>query len=145
MPAIRALFLLFVCLPIGSAALSAEPDGPLKTYVEKPDTSYRWIVRREGKVGSSSYAELILTSQTWRDIPWKHQLFVLKPAKVAPPARHALLLISGGSWRDELQRPPADDERLPGDARAFAQVAEILGTPVAVLRHVPHQPILGGL
>ena len=108
MPAIRAwLLLLLVCVPLGSAAISDEPAGPLRAYVEKPDTTYRWVVRREGTVGSTTYAELILTSQTWRGITWKHQLFVLKPAKIAQPTPHALLLISGGSWRDELERPAA--------------------------------------
>jgi PhoPQ-activated pathogenicity-related protein len=145
MPAIREwLLLLLVCVPL-PVALSEEPDGPLKAYVQKPDASYRWVVRREGTVGSATYAELTLTSQTWRDIPWKHQLFVLKPTKMTQPAQHALLLISGGSWHGDLERPATGDERLPGEARAFAQVAEILGTPVAVLRHVPQQPILGGL
>ena len=38
-------------------------------------------VRQRGKQGAGDFAELILTSQTWHDIVWKHQLFLYRPAK----------------------------------------------------------------
>jgi PhoPQ-activated pathogenicity-related protein len=138
------LLLLSAITAPSSPAWSEDAEGPLRTYVQKPDDSFRWVVRRQGNIGSTPYAELILTSQTWRDIPWKHQVFLFRPSDMTNPTHHALLYISGGSWREELQRPPTDDS-IPGEARAFARLADILGTPVAVLRHVPHQPLLGGL
>lgn len=118
-------------------------SSALAAYVQEPDDSYGWQVRREGKLGSTSYAELILTSQTWRDIVWKHQLFLIKPAALDPANRQALLFIAGSSWKPELEQPPAND-KLPGEANLLAAVAEQLRSPVAILLHVPHQPIFDG-
>ena len=58
--------------------------GSLSNYVAEPDDSYAWTKRSEGSVLTCKYVELMLTSQTWRGIPWKHQLFLLKPAQVDP-------------------------------------------------------------
>src|SRR5437899_2750089 len=65
--------------PAPSAQPRAAPDEPsdaLKQYIAKADTSYHWTKRREGPLGKGTYVELTLTSQTWRDIQWKHQLFI---------------------------------------------------------------------
>jgi len=117
--------------------------GPLAEYVEKPDASYRWKKIREGNLGPTSYAELILTSQTWREIVWKHQLFVIKPSTVTADTKHALLFIAGGNWREELANEKAE-VKLPREAALLASVAEQLKSPVAILLHVPQQPIFAG-
>jgi PhoPQ-activated pathogenicity-related protein len=127
------------------AVVAAEAlTGPLADYVARPDDSYAWKIRREGTVAGTQYVELTLTSQTWHDVVWKHQLFILRPKSVAADAKHALLFIGGGAWKKELAEPPTDD-KLPGEARTLALVAENLRTPVAVLLHVPQQPLFGGL
>jgi PhoPQ-activated pathogenicity-related protein len=122
----------------------AKSASPLADYVAKKDDAYRWVKRREGKLGVTTYAELILTSQKWRDITWKHQLFLIKPSTVDKDSRHALLFITGGGWNDSLEKPAAKDDKLPKEAGIFAGIAEQLRSPVAILLHVPHQPILGG-
>lgn len=126
---------------VTSGVYAEVPRAPLADYVAKPDASYRWVAKRTGRVLAAEYVELILTSQTWREIPWKHQLFVIKPYAMRQDVRHALLFISGGSWRDELE---TGGGKTPGDAQMYVALAELLKTPVAVLLHVPHQPILGG-
>lgn len=93
-----------------------------------------------GHVGRSEYVEYVLTSQTWRGIAWKHQLFVLRPENMRPDAKQALLFVHGGRWRpeyDTLRR----DSALPREAMLFARLAEKIGAPVAVLRQVPFAPI----
>jgi PhoPQ-activated pathogenicity-related protein len=124
---------------------AAEPAGPLGAYVAKPDESFAWVKRREGALGAARFVELTLTSQTWRDIVWRHQLFVVRPAEVANPSQ-AVLLIGGGRWNDRLAGPvdPARDG-LPREAHVLAAAAATLKSPVAVLLHVPQQPILGGM
>jgi PhoPQ-activated pathogenicity-related protein len=117
--------------------------GPLAEYIAKPDASYKWVKRSEGKINATKYVELTLTSQTWRDIAWRHQLFILQPSSAPADAKHGLFFIGGGRWNDELAAPPKDD-KLPGDARTFALIAELLKTPVAVLLQVPQQPIFDG-
>ncbi|TLZ00524.1 MAG: hypothetical protein E6K39_18605, partial [Gammaproteobacteria bacterium] len=73
----------------------------LERYVAQPDASYAFHIVRHGRLGGAEYLEAILTSQTWRGIPWKHQLFMLRPRRLAMPATQALLFIDGGSWEPE--------------------------------------------
>lgn len=141
----RLCISFFAVLALASPTLlrAVDPSAALAEYVVREDDSYEWKVRREGKVAGTDYTELILTSQTWREITWKHQLYILNPASVAPDTKHALLFIAGGRWRDNLA-DPAGDEKLPGEARLLAAVAEQLKTPIAILLQVPHQPIFDG-
>ncbi len=124
--------------------LVAEEAGALKDYVQRADESFKWSKRREGKLAGGDFAELALTSQTWRSIPWRHQLFVFRPAHVEN-ASQAILLIGGGRWKEELAGPAGEGENLPREAQLIATAAAALKCPVAVLLQVPHQPILGGL
>ena len=118
-------------------------EGPLADYVAKPDASYGWTKIREGQIGSTEYAELILTSQHWRDVAWKHRLFVIKPS-TAVQAKRGVLVIAGGRWKEQYE-DPAREEDLPSESKLFAMIAEQLKSPVAVLLHVPQQPLFDGL
>jgi PhoPQ-activated pathogenicity-related protein len=133
---------LLVLVPLVAAARESA-TGPLAEYVAANDDSYRWVKRAEGSVATCKYVELTLTSQTWRGIPWKHQLFLVKPSLVAANSKHALLMIAGGSWREELADPKTQ-LKLPGEAQVLALVAEQMKMPVAILLHVPQQPMFDG-
>jgi PhoPQ-activated pathogenicity-related protein len=139
-----ALISLFFLSVVANVAVAEDAAGPLAQYVAKEDDSYQWVKTREGTIGATSYVELILTSQTWQGITWRHQLYILKPSTMAKDSSHCLLLIGGGNWRDELAKPASDDP-LPGEARLFAAAAETLKTPVAIVLQVPNQPLFGGL
>ena len=145
------LIVVLVCAApstLAGRAAAAEVEvaalaGPLADYVAKEDKSYQWTKRREGKLGDGDYVELTLTSQTWKDIVWKHQLFIYKPAKIDSD-KQALLWIDGGRWNDDLAKPPMGGD--PGSkARLLAGVGDQMQCPVAVLLHVPQQPIFDGL
>jgi PhoPQ-activated pathogenicity-related protein len=114
----------------------------LAAFVARPDTTFAWREVTSGRVGKAEYAEYLLTSQTWRGIAWKHQLFVLRPSNMRPDVHHALFFIHGGRWKPEYdaERSRAD---LPKEARLFARLAEAIGAPVGVLRQVPFQPMFG--
>lgn len=141
---LRDLFLcaLLACL-CGSARSSEDiqalPQG-LAEFVARPDPSFEWHAVTSGHVGNAEYTEYLLTSQTWRGIAWKHQLFVLRPANLKPDARNALLFIHGGRWKPEYEdvRKPTE---LPREAELFVRLADSIGAPVAVLRQVPFQPM----
>src|SRR6185436_12123053 len=124
------------------APKASEPATALKDYVAKKDDSYKWFKRSEGEYNKTKYVEIILTSQTWKDITWKHQLFLLKPEKCNAASKHALLFITGGSWNDALAQP--GESKLPREAPLFAEMANKLQTPIAILLHVPQQPIFDG-
>jgi PhoPQ-activated pathogenicity-related protein len=141
---IKTAALPIVLLLFASVGFGREPlTGPLADYVAAKDDSYQWVKRTEGNILSCKYVELTLTSQTWRGITWKHQLFLLKPSQLNPKARHAILLIGGGNWRAELADPNTQ-QKLPGEAQLLALAAEQVQTPVAILLHVPQQPIFDG-
>ena len=130
-----------------SAALLAGEAAPgaLADYVNKTDASFGWVKRREGKLGSGTYVELTLTSQTWKGIVWRHQLFLYKPAQVRDGSR-ALLLIGGGQWSESLAQPPnMINAGLPREINIIIGVAAQIQAPVAVLLQVPQQPIFGGM
>lgn len=134
---------VFVCggaVTAGWGSEHAEPSDVLANYVARPDASFVWREMSTGRVGSTEYVEYVLTSQTWRGFQWKHQLFVLRPAKMNKDVRHALLFIHGGRWKAEYEaeRPQV---ALPREATAFARLAETIGAPVGVLRQVPFAPL----
>jgi len=134
---------------LGPCALGEPPEpGALDTYVAKPDGTYGWVKRRDGLIGGRQFVELTLTSQRWRQVVWKHQLYIVRPTKVRNPSR-ALLVIAGGRWRDQYAHPvdagTSSDARLPSEATAVAIAAEQIGSPIAVLLQVPFQPIFDGL
>src|SRR5690606_57697 len=83
-----------------------------------------------------------MTSQTWHDITWKHKLYIVRPARMES-VEQALLLISGGAWKpgDEGRASAQDSKEI----HLAAGVAEATRRPVAVLRQVPHQPILNNM
>lgn len=143
------LWLLLATLSISTSALAeapstSDPTAALKNYVGKKDDSYGWVKRQTQKLGNVEVAELTLTSQTWRDIPWKHQLIIFRPSQAE--SKQALILISGGDWKDELAAPPTEENgKLPQEAQILAGLVEKLKTPVAILSHVPQQPIFDGM
>jgi PhoPQ-activated pathogenicity-related protein len=128
--------------PVSAASPTAEEEtSPLPAYLANGDDTYDWVKHDEGRVGAASYVELTLTSQTWREAPWRHQLFIIRPGIVDQEKTHALLFIAGGRWVE----PDGDGgEDLPSDALLFAGLASWLRTPIAVLRQVPYQPLFDG-
>ncbi|HEY2148206.1 MAG TPA: PhoPQ-activated protein PqaA family protein [Pirellulales bacterium] len=132
-------------------AVAPKPaESPLKAYVAKEDKSYHWTKRREAKLGKGTVVELTLTSQTWKNIVWKHQLFIYRQSETKR-ATEGLLMIAGGTWQPELEKPVADGAPLDFEERGISQVkkltelAEHLQAPVAVVMQVPEQPIFNGL
>jgi PhoPQ-activated pathogenicity-related protein len=136
---------LLTLVVAAQVAHAVEPAEALVAYVETPDDSFAWVERRHGELAGHSFVELTLTSQTWHDIVWKHQLFIVKPKRLRDTSR-ALLLIGGGNWSDDLASPPADPQgELPREAPLLASLAEEIGAPMAVLLHVPQQPVFNGM
>jgi PhoPQ-activated pathogenicity-related protein len=127
-----------------SGAPLAWPDddarGILERYIAQPDASLEWHAAAAGNVGTAEYVEYVLTSQTWRGIAWKHQLFILRPANMAANARQALLFVHGGRWKAQYDASGRATE-LPSEALLFARLAETIAAPVAVLRQVPFAPM----
>jgi PhoPQ-activated pathogenicity-related protein len=137
---IRVGLRLAVCLlwltPLHARANS---QGELARYIAAPDASYAWQEVNSRRVGSARITELILTSQTWRGIPWKHHLVLIRPPNVDRAVTQAFLFIHGGRWKPEYEN--GFQGAMPREAAHFVKLAETLRAPIAVLRHVPYQPM----
>ncbi len=130
------------------AAPSASASSPaassvLADYIAKEDLSSGWVKVREGKIGRAEYVELILTSQTWRGIVWKHRLLLIKPPKV-DQSKQAVMVIAGGAWKDKFEDPDFQ-QKIPKESALFGIIAEQLQSPLVLLLNVPQQPIFDGL
>jgi len=132
------------------AGEAPNPREALQAYVSASDESYAWVKRQKGQFAGCDYVELRLTSQTWRGIPWKHRLFLVKPSKPRTPptpgSGQALILIGGGRWRDRYDQPVEEKQptAIPKEVGIVAAVPNRLRSPVVVLMHVPFQPIFQG-
>lgn len=139
MQSILTALLLAAPFLFGSV-LAAEPSvDALASYVAAPDASYEWREVGAGRIGAVEYTEIILTSQTWRGKPWKHQLILLRPPKIDPASSQAFLFVHGGRWKPEYEQGYAG--KLPRAAPMFARLAELSHAPLGVLLQVPHQPL----
>jgi len=136
----RFISALTACLlGLTPAYARATSEGDLARYVAAPDASYTWSEVKSRRVGSAKVTELILTSQTWRGTPWKHQLVLIRPPNVKASSRQVFLFIGGGRWKPEYENGFQGD--LPRSAKVFVELAETLRAPIAVLGQVPYQPM----
>ena len=110
----------------------------LETYVERPDSTFGWRVLGRDQRRGTELVELHLTSQTWRGIDWKHQLVLIRPARVSDPT-HGVLIIGGGRWRDGYET--AASALAEDEAKVFVAIAERMNAIVAVVGQVPFQPM----
>ena len=139
-----ALFALLALVGAQATAAQTAPADPaeaLADYVAKPDDAFEWHVQRRYTSPDASVVELHLQSQRWQGEPWKHQLLIVRPKRVADD-RDAIVIIGGGRWRDEYEAATGE-EPLPEDAALFVAIARVLKTPVVVLAQVPYQPLFG--
>ncbi len=121
-----ALSALLVAFALPAFADDKLPTA-LKDYVTKEDKSFAWKLKDKTEANGSAVYTLSLTSQTWHEIAWTHdlQVFIPKGAKVQPTM---VLLNSGGS-------------ASPTSSALGLAIAEKVGAPVAVLFGIPKQPL----
>jgi PhoPQ-activated pathogenicity-related protein len=123
-----------------SSASPADVAGALARYVAKPDDSFKWELRTHYRAKGADAIELLVQSQTWQGIPWKHQVVLIKPHGLDEP-EHALLIVGGGRWQESYADPSPGDEDLPKGGNTFVALARLLHTVVVVVGQVPYQPM----
>jgi PhoPQ-activated pathogenicity-related protein len=102
----------------------------LNNYIARPDSTFAWKLQETKEVAGTKYYLIKLTSQTWQNIEWKHELLVLLPANAQK--RDSMLLFNGGGTANE-------------DNRALATtIATRLKAPMAFLFGIPNQPLFNG-
>jgi PhoPQ-activated pathogenicity-related protein len=117
------------------------PADLLTDYVATPDPSTAVEPLGSGTVAGARWRTCRLTSQTWKDAAWTHELSMVMPAEAQDTSR-MVLWIDGGSGG----KVPRGTMTEPTDAvRILAAVANASGLPAAVVRQVPFQPMFGDL
>lgn len=122
-------------------AQSVTPATALQAYLQNGDQSFKWELKEDySSQGVKAYG-LMLTSQTWKEHVWKHQLIVLVPEEVK--YQDALLFITGGSNKDTQPNwTQTDREKL---LQGLVPIAKENKAIVAVVKQVPNQPLYDGL
>lgn len=122
---------LFVASADAESARDDQVPSALVDYVNLPDSSFAWRIRDTTSTPMGRVWDVELTSQTWQDVVWKHDLIVAEPATIRIP-QHMLLMITGGSTTKRAK---------PHDALLLASLTQ---ARVAVLHQVPNQPLFDG-
>lgn len=116
------------------------PSTALESYLHNDDKSFKWEVKDTHSFGDITAHEVLLTSQTWRNHVWKHQLTVLVPKEINTDG--ALLFITGGSVKNGEPNWNGHDDTFN---KAISALASKNKAVVAVLRQTPNQPLYGDL
>lgn len=126
------------------APVAVRNSEVLENYVADPDDSFRWELRERMKVSGCDVLRLHMQSQTWKEIPWKHVLYLIKPNDLEVSRSDAVMVVTGGSWKPEWPDNGPDKVSVRNEARLMAGVANEFGCVIAVLTTVPFQPIMDG-
>ncbi|WP_447986996.1 PhoPQ-activated pathogenicity-related family protein [Nitrospira sp. Nam74] len=116
--------LVFIEAPRGHAA------NALETYIQQPDNTFAWEVQSETTISHFAVTHVKMTSQTWRDHRWTHDLKIIRPERVRHP-EIALLFITG------------DSSGISTELMLQA-LADRAGAVVVEVTRVPNQPLLEG-
>jgi PhoPQ-activated pathogenicity-related protein len=123
-----------------SGITPADVAGALARYVAKPDDTFKWELRTRYRAKGADAIELLLQSQTWQGVAWKHQVVLIKPRGL-DRSDHALLIVGGGRWQESYADPSPGEEDLPKGGDTFVALARLLHTVVVVVGQVPYQPL----
>ena len=121
---------MFATVVLFAASVICSQGGPLETYVQRPDTNYSWKIERQEEEAGLHTAHLSLVSQKWRDSVWRHNLVVVRPAKVRNPDIAFLFITGSGTGDREL--------------KMLQSLANQAGAIAAVITDVPNQPLYDG-
>lgn len=119
---VAALGIIAFCFH--QSELKAE-SNPLVRYVQARDDSFMWR-QVEGVEG---FVTLEVRSQTWRGIPWMHNV-VFFEGRALKTGQPTLIFLSGGSAKSE-------------DLAVIRRVSELSGISTALITNIPNQPLFG--
>ena len=123
---------------LGFSQSKIKPENALKSYLTNGDSNYTWELKDSANIGSAKAYQVLLTSQKWRGIMWRHQLTIIIPSSVQYDG--ALLFITGGSNKDEQPNWSKEDKLWP----ILNAIASKNKAVVALIKQVPNQPLYDG-
>ncbi len=124
----------------GHEAPSVTPATALESYLNNRDTTFSWKLRAVTSSSSLKIYNLLLTSQTWRGIVWRHTLTVIVPEDLRYDG--GLLFITGGKNKEGMPVKRSHDDEFIG---MMSQIAAANHALVAIVWQVPNQPLFNDL
>jgi len=135
-----AFAFLFACQKKQEVKVQVTPENALQSYLDNGDSSFKWNVQDSTATEGAKLYRLLMTSQTWRDTAWNHELTVIVPDSVK--YTDALLFITGGSINQDGQPNTHKwDESLTASLNEIAKINKAI---VSILWQTPNQPRYGG-
>lgn len=129
----------FLLIPIfGFSQSKITPEKALKSYINNGDKTFSWEIKDSGRLGNTKVYQVLLTSQKWRGITWRHQLTIVVPSTIQYDG--AMLFIAGGSDKDEQPNWSKEDKMWPILGAIAAKNKAIVG----LIKQVPNQPLYDG-
>jgi PhoPQ-activated pathogenicity-related protein len=122
----------------GTDIITGTPETAMKDYLSNGDNSYKWELKNQLKVSGVTFYQILLTSQTWHNITWTHDLIVIVPDNLA--YKNALLIINGG---DNTNGIPDPQNFLDGTIQYAGIMASNNKAIIALTWQVPNQPLFG--
>ena len=139
----KSFFIAVLSLLVGSYQLKAQeaitPETALKSYIHNGDKTFTWELKDSFTQGDVTGYNLLLTSQKWRGITWRHQLTIMVPKENLHDG--AMLFITGGSNKQEQPNWSKSDKLWP----SLMGIASKNKAIVALLKQAPNQPLYGDL
>lgn len=139
----RSSFIILLAFFAFTLQLKAQPtitpETALKAYINNGDKTFTWELKDSFTQGDVTGYNLLLTSQTWRSITWRHQLTVMVPKENLHDG--AMLFITGGSNKQEQPNWSKSDKLWP----SLMGIASKNKAIVVLLKQAPNQPLYGDL
>ncbi len=134
------VLVLYSFLSTGYAQQAITPETALEAYVHNDDPTWGWEIRDTHEMEDTKIYSMLLISQKWQGILWKHELIIFVPESVKQDG--ALLFVDGGSINDGIPNYSKKDNSLFVFLSALANRESAL---VCILKQVPNQPLYDGL
>jgi PhoPQ-activated pathogenicity-related protein len=113
----------------GSLSLPVLAKDALADYLTRPDDSFAWKQVNKRTTNGLTAVRLDITSQTWRDSAWSHQMLVVKPETVRNKDIGFLFITGDGDVGKQIE--------------LLKTLAQRGGAIAAIINRVPNQPLYG--
>jgi PhoPQ-activated pathogenicity-related protein len=134
------VLVLFYSVTIVLAGKPITPETAMNAYLHNSDKSFEWKVQDQARGDGVTLYRLLFTSQQWRGITWKHEMFVIVPDILK--YKDALLFITGGHVDNGVPSQHDWNEDL---AVSLSKIAKTDMSIVALIWQVPNQPLYDDL
>jgi PhoPQ-activated pathogenicity-related protein len=118
-----------IALAVLAPAATGAADA-LSKYVRQEDDSFAWKKLEQREVDGVSAVRLELTSQTWREHVWRHEILIVRPPELRNPDI-AFFFVTG-------------DGAVDRQFSLLRTMATRAGAIAVAINRVPNQPLYGG-